>query len=101
MATISLSDATTVTGASSGSVLVEQTTTISNLTTTQKNALIAFLNTLGLPGSTANLVSVAVHRRRGTPNIIDCSVTGLIIPASATVALQNRSTYDDIIGVVP
>lgn len=97
----SLSDAIAVTGASSGAVLASQTISVGPLTGPQKTALLAFVTSLGVSISSANIFQLMVTRQAGAPTIMYASVTGIVQPANATTALSQRSTYDDIVGVVP
>lgn len=97
----SLADAITITSATSGQVLAAQSVSIAALSGAQKTALLAFVNSLGLSIPAANVLNVQVYRTTGAPNTIGCMVTGIVIPASAAVALANRNSYEDIIGVVP
>lgn len=97
----SLSDAIAVTSAASGTVLATQTIYVGNLTAPQRTALLSFVTSLGLPMPSANIVSLLVNRQAGAPTLITASVTGISVPGSAAAALTNRTTYDDIIGIVP
>lgn len=98
---ITLADAIAITGATSGAVLATQSVTIQILTAPQKTALVAFITSLGLPISSANITQVQVGRQVGAPGNIWTYIQGLVQPASAAAAITNRSQYDDIIGVVP
>lgn len=97
----SLSDAIAITSATSGTVLATQTVSVGPLTGPQKTALLSFITSLGLSIPSANVLQVAVSRVPGSPNVINASVTGLVVPASAAAAITGRAAYDDIVGVVP
>lgn len=98
---ISIADAQAIAGAATGAVIAVQSASVGPLTAPQKTALAAFITSLGLSIPSANVVQVHLNRQRGAPGNIVGFVSGLVVPASAAAALNNRSTYDDIVGIVP
>lgn len=102
---ISLTDAKTVTGATTGKVISTATVYVPSLTAAQKTALVSFVTSLGAswPGAAGNIIGLDVYRIDGAPNTIGVSLTGLIVhnDAAAAVNALTSGTTASIVGIVP
>ena len=100
---ISLAEAVTATGATTGQCPCISSTTIASLSAAQKTAFGNFLATLNPPwtGPSGGILNVTVSRTgAGT---ISCTIQGLVVAANAAAALtaQGNNTVDHIIGQAP
>lgn len=59
----------------SGDLIYQEVFSLTSLTTPQRTALVAFINTLGWPGAAADLIEVTA-RRSGPATSISASLTG-------------------------
>ena len=97
---ISLPDAITITGATSGQVLSEANVNVRSLTGAQKTALAAFITSLGpaWPGPPANIVSLSIDHEG--PGSVACTLHGVVVHATAAGALAalNAGATSHVIG---
>jgi hypothetical protein len=103
-ASISLTDAIAITGATVGKAITEKEVTAGPLNNTQKTALGNFITSLGgsWPGGSGNILAVSAYRNPSTPTQINVTVRGLLVYAdlnAAAPALNTRS--EEYVGVVP
>lgn len=102
---VSLPEAVSITGATTGKVLAEATVTLPSLTGPQKTALVAFITSLGAswPGQGGDILSVSVYRQPNNPGVIGATINGLIRHNDAATAVTQLSSgaTSGIIGIVP
>jgi hypothetical protein len=102
-ASISITDAVAITGATSGKAITEKEVTTPALTTAQITALVSFIGTLGTwPGGPNNVLALSIFRSSANPALIFATVRGLIVYASGTAAQAGMNARtDEYVGTVP
>lgn len=101
-ASISITDAVSITGATAGKAITEKEVVIIGLTSPQKTALAAFVATLGQwPGGSGNVLALSVFRTPTSAAQINCTVRGLIVYPTGPDALANMNARtEEFVGVV-
>lgn len=103
-ASISLADAVTITGATTGKAITEKEVTAGPLTTAQRTALVNFITSMGpgWPGGPGNILAVSVFRNASNQTQIMFNARGLIVYADlATAAATMNARTEEFVGVVP